>query len=335
MTGRKRGGAKSGIFFANAEEATPDEGGLPQTRKMKSKNICLLVAGTALLLTSCSQSAGAKNHAATISSPTHLSTPAAAASVASGVPRFDHVVVVVLENKAYSQLVGAGNTPFLTHLAATGAVLTHSYAITHPSQPNYLALFSGSTQGLTDDSCPHSYRGPNLAGALLAAGDTFTGYSQSLPSVGYTGCSSGAYARKHNPWVNFPALPSAVNQPMTAFPADLSRLPKLSFVIPNLNNDMHDGTISQSDQWLSAHLGLYQAWASSHNSLLIVTTDEDDHNHANQVLTIFSGAHVKVGHYATTTNHYGVLRTLLASFKLAPFGAAVSAAPITAVWQRP
>src|SRR5262245_25706402 len=75
------------------------------------------------------------------------------------VPRFAHIVVVILENHAYSQIIDASDAPFLNTLAASGAVMTQSYAITHPSQPNYLALFSGSTQGLTDDSCPHSYTG--------------------------------------------------------------------------------------------------------------------------------------------------------------------------------
>src|SRR5262249_11245821 len=82
------------------------------------------------------------------------------------------------------------------------AVFTRAFAETHPSQPNYLALFSGSTQGVTDDSCPHTFAADNLARALLDAGRTFTGYSEGLPSPGYSGCSSGSYARKHNPWAD-------------------------------------------------------------------------------------------------------------------------------------
>jgi acid phosphatase len=78
----------------------------------------------------------------------------------------------------------------------------------------------------------------------MAAGRSFVGYSDSLPSVGFTGCSSGPYARKHNPWVDFPALAAAVNQPMTAFPSNLGELPDVSFVVPNLDHDMHDGSIS-------------------------------------------------------------------------------------------
>ena len=250
----------------------------------------------------------------------------------AGVPRFAHIIVVILENHAYSEIVQAGDAPFLHALAASGAVLTQSYAITHPSQPNYLALFSGSTQQLTDDSCPHNYTGPNLAGALLAAGRTFGGYSDSLPSVGFTGCSSGPYVRKHNPWVDFPALPASVNQPMSAFPSNFGHLPDVSFVVPNLDHDMHDGSISQGDQWLQTHLGDYARWAAGHDSLLIVTADEDDEGHGNRIPTIFAGAHVRPGPSAVRTDHYGLLRTVLASFGLPVFGQAIEARPITAIW---
>jgi acid phosphatase len=250
----------------------------------------------------------------------------------AGVPRFAHIVVVILENHAYSEIVGSVDAPFLNALAASGAVLTQSYAITHPSQPNYLALFSGSTQQLTDDSCPHSYAGPNLAATLIAAGRTFVGYSDNLPSMGFAGCSSGPYARKHNPWVDFRALPATINQPMTAFPAEFGELPDVSFVIPDLDHDMHDGTIGESDQWLREHLGDYARWAPGNDSLLIVTADEDDSGHGNRIPTIIAGAHVRPGPSAAQTDHYGMLRTLLASFALPPFGSAGSAHPITGIW---
>jgi phosphatidylinositol-3-phosphatase len=257
---------------------------------------------------------------------------AGASSTATAVPRFDHIVVVVLENHAYSQIVGSSSAPYLNSLADRAAVLTRSYAITHPSQPNYLALFSGSTQGLTDDSCPHNYSGPNLATALVGAGASFVGYSEDLPATGYTGCSAGAYARKHNPWVDFGALPTTMNQPLTAFPEDLSRLPTVSFVIPNLDNDMHDGTVARGDRWLRTHLGAYADWSTAHNSLLVITADEDDKSHDNRIATLFVGAHVRPGRYRERSDHYDLLATLLAGNRLAPFGQAAQAAPITAVW---
>ena len=283
--------------------------------------------------TSTSAMTGVPSTAAHPSTSLSTSTSSSrTASTSRAVPRFDHIVVVVLENHSYSQILGNSNAPYLNSLADRGAVLTHSYAITYPSQPNYLALFSGSTQGLTDNSCPHHYTGPNLAAALLAAGHSFAGYSEDLPAAGFTGCSSGAYVRKHNPWVNFDALPKAVNQPLTAFPRDLDKLPTVSFVIPNLDNDMHDGTIGQGDRWLRAHLGAYADWSTAHNSLLVVTADEDDKSHGNRIPTILVGAHVRPGHYGARTDHYGLLATLLASYGLKPFAGAARADPITSVW---
>lgn len=265
-------------------------------------------------------------------SPARSSPGAGGAGIgAEGVPRFDHIIVVVEENKPYGELVGTSATPFLNGLAASGAVLTQSYAITHPSEPNYLALFSGSTQGLTDDSCPHQYAGPNLAASVITAGETFVGYSESMSSPGSQECSSGDYARKHSPWVDF-SLPIDVNQPMTAFPVDFKQLPTVSFVIPNLQNDMHDGSIAEGDQWLTDHLGAYKDWAATHNSLLVVTTDEDDKGHGNHITTILTGAHVRGGQYPSRTDHYGMLRTLLDSRRLAPFGAAASSPAITEIW---
>src|SRR6478609_1658382 len=139
-----------------------------------------------------------------------LTAAAPAAQAATSVPRFDHIVLVMFENKASSQIT-ASSAPYFQSLAAQGASFSQSYAITHPSQPNYIALFSGSTQGVTSDSCPKTFSAGNLGAQLIAAGLTFKGYSESMPSDGYTGCSSGTYMRKHNSWVDFSNVPAASN----------------------------------------------------------------------------------------------------------------------------
>jgi hypothetical protein len=238
----------------------------------------------------------------------------------------------MMENRSYSDVIGNPSAPFINSLAASGALFTQSFAVTHPSEPNYVALFSGSTQGLTDDSCPHTYRVPNLGSQLNAAGRTFIGYSDSLPSPGFTGCTAGAYARKHVPWIDFADLPASVNQPFTAFPADFTTLPSLSFVIPNLNHDMHDGTIGQGDAWLKQNLAGYAQWATAHNSVLVLTWDEDDGSEDNQIPTIIVGAHVKAGRYGEHVTHYRVLRTLESWFDVAPLGQAAAVDPITDIW---
>src|SRR5436190_4021931 len=97
------------------------------------------------------------------------------AHAVNGVPTPSHVVIAIEENHAYSQIIGSSSAPYINSLANSGALFTQSFAITHPSEPNYLAFFSGSTQGITDDSCPHTFAPPDLGGELIAAGLTFGG----------------------------------------------------------------------------------------------------------------------------------------------------------------
>ena len=131
------------------------------------------------------------------------------ASTPGAVPCPDHVLVVVFENKDYEQVIGNPDAPYLTSLARAGANLTDAHGEAHPSQPNYMALLSGWTQRVRDDSCPQDL-GPatTLASELTGSGHSFVGYSEALPAPGFTGCSSpdGRYARKHNPWVDFSSL---------------------------------------------------------------------------------------------------------------------------------
>jgi len=253
---------------------------------------------------------------------------------ASSIPTYSHVVIVMEENHSYSDIIGdTTDAPYINSLASQGALLTSSFAVTHPSEPNYMALFSGSTYGLTADTCPVSAgSAANLGSELLAAGDTFKGYSEGLPKTGSTTCTSGNYARKHSPWINFSNVPTSDSLPFSSFPTSYSKLPTVSFVIPNLNDDMHNGTINEADTWLDSNISAYATWAKANNSLLIVTWDEDDYTENNQVPTLFVGADVKTGDYDETVNHYNVLATLEQMYGLAEVGASSGATPITDIW---
>jgi acid phosphatase len=262
-----------------------------------------------------------------------LASVAAGQSTAASVPSPAHVVVVVEENHGYSQIIGSPNAPYINTLASEGALFTNSHAVTHPSQPNYLELFSGSNHGVTDDSCPHTFSVASLESELNAAGKSFEGYSEGLPAVGSRVCTSGTYARKHVPWTDFSKDLTADNQPFTSFPTDFSKLPTVAFVIPNLNDDMHNGTIQQGDTWLQAHLLDYVTWAKKNNSLLIVTFDEDQGTTTNHIATIFVGPMVKPGKYSEKINHYNVLRTIEDMYGLGHLGSSASATRITDVWQ--
>jgi phosphatidylinositol-3-phosphatase len=262
--------------------------------------------------------------------------PGSAAASAPGpaaVPAPAHIVVVVMENHSYGDIIGNGAAPFINGLARQGALFTRSYAVTHPSEPNYLALFSGSTQGVSDDSCPHTFTARNLAADLAAAGKSFTGYAEGLPDAGATDCGSGNYARKHAPWVNFTNVPAAASEPFSRFPgSDPGALPTVSWVIPDLCHDMHDCAVSTGDTWLRDHLAGYAQWARTHRSLLILTWDEDDGSAANHVATIFVGQFVTPGSYGQRITHYNVLATIEQAYHLHRDGNAAAAAPVTGIW---
>jgi hypothetical protein len=253
---------------------------------------------------------------------------------AAALPRPAHVVIVVEENRSEGNIIGNKATPFITALAAHGANMAQSFAETHPSEPNYLALFAGSTFGVTKDTCPvNGGNTPNLASELLAAGYTFIGYAEDLPVAGSPVCSAGKYARKHVPWANFTNVPPANSVPFSAFPmGNYANLPTVSFVIPNNDNNMHDGSIAQGDAWLNRQLSGYANWAVANNSLLIVTWDEDDNGSRNQIPTVIYGAHVQPGTYDEQISHYNVLSTLEQMYGLPKTGNAVNAPPIATIW---
>jgi hypothetical protein len=254
----------------------------------------------------------------------------------AAVPRPRHVVVVVMENHAFDQIIGNRRASYINSLAHRGALLTRSYAVTHPSEPNYLALFSGSTHGITGDQCPIMFDAPNLAADLIRKHLTFTGYAEGLPTSGSSVCVLGEYARKHVPWTDFRNLPRGLNQPFSRFPQDYYRLPTVSFVIPNLCHDMHmhNCSVATGDAWLRTHIGGYARWAMTHDSLLIVTFDEDDGSQSNQIATIFVGQQVKPGRYSRPVDIYNLLRTIEQAYGLRHDGQAARHYPITWIWRR-
>jgi hypothetical protein len=258
------------------------------------------------------------------------------AHAAGALPSPDHTIVVVLENHAYSQVIGSSSAPYINSLKTGGANLSQSYALTHPSQPNYYALFSGSTQGITSDACVTIgfSSAANLGSEVIASGGTFGSYNETLPSQGSTACTSGKYAQKHNPWFGFGNVPTSTAKTFAQFPTDYSTLPKMSFVIPNLCSDMHDCSVATGDTWVKNNLGAYATWAKTHNSLLVITFDEDNSLSGNRIPTVLYGQPVTPGSSsATTYNHYNLLRTLedLAGTSTHA-GQAASASDITGVW---
>ena len=264
-------------------------------------------------------------------------------------PRYDHVVVVVEENRTFGQIIGdTVNAPYISSLASGGVSFNNMFSITHPSQPNYLHLFAGSAQGIIDDSLITTYpfTSANLGAELIAAGFTFRGYSEYLNAVGdaaydphtATDPPGTKYRRKHNPWANWQGagvnqIPPVTNNIFANFPVDFTTLPTVSFVVPDQNHDMHDGSRKMGDDWLLANLSAYAAWAPTHNSLLVITWDEDDYNLVNRIPTVFHGANLKNRRSAAPTwTLHNFLRTLEDMYGTAHAGRAALVKPIVGVF---
>ncbi len=257
-------------------------------------------------------------------------------------PQPDHIVIVIEENHGYNDIIGSSQAPYINSLVddTLSALFTDSHGVTHPSQPNYLWLFSGDNQGVTDDNPPIDtpFTTLNLGAELLSNGKTFAGYSEDLPFAGFHGGSSGAYVRKHNPWVNWQdaspnGIPWNLNKPFSEFPTNYNSLPTVSFVIPNMNNDMHDGSISQGDTWLQDNLDGYVQWSKTHNSILIFTFDEDDFTSINWIPTIFIGQIIKDGEYNQSINHLNVLRTIEDMYGLGYAGSSGDSSALSDCWR--
>ena len=233
-----------------------------------------------------------------------LLTGGALAATTSMVPIYDHIVIVVEENHGYSQIIGNSNAPFINSLIPLGALLTHDHAITHPSLPNYLALYAGSTFGVTSDT-PQPESDPTLYTVLHHAGLTFIGWVD------------GGSDPDHVPWQNFPEGTS-VQRNFTSFPqGNFPALPKISFVIPSDTHNMHSASIAQGDLWLQQHLGAYIAWAPLHNSLFVLTWDENNGTAGNRIATILVGTHIALHTLdGSSYNHYNLLSTILAAGNL-------------------
>ncbi len=258
-----------------------------------------------------------------------LGTPLVVA--AASVPRPAHTIIIVEENKTFAQIVGNGAAPYINRLANRGALFTDAHGVTHPSLPNYMALFAGLTND-NGDGCPPtgvSPTAPNLASELIGAHLSFAGYAEALPATGSSVCAAGTYARKHVPWASFTNVPRSDAKAFAALPS-YDALPTVSFIIPDVDDDMHDGTIAAGDQWLRSHLTSLVKWADAHDSLVVLTWDEG-YDRTNSIPTILYGPMVKPGRYPERIDHYNVLRTLEDAYHLRRTGMAADVAPL-ACW---
>jgi phosphatidylinositol-3-phosphatase len=241
-----------------------------------------------------------------------------------------HVVVVVMENAEYEQIIGNRAAPYVNLLARRYGLAIDSHAITHPSLPNYLALTSGSTQGIESDctSCAVSAR--NIVDQLEAAGVSWRAYLEGLPRPCYEGAGSGGYAKKHNPFAYYrdvsgsPARCSKLVG-FGALAADLrsGALPTFAWVSPNLCDDGHDCATATADHFLARTIPLLLRELGAHG-FLVLTWDEGSSDsgccgaaHGGHVATIVAGPDVRRrARSSTPLDHYGVLATIEDALRL-------------------
>jgi phosphatidylinositol-3-phosphatase len=260
-------------------------------------------------------------------------SPAAAGHPCTGAAppaRFAHVILIVMENHGFDQV--AGHSPFLNALARRCGLAAGYHAVTHPSLPNYLALASGSTQGLDGQDCSPGGAcrsgGPSIFGQT-----TWRAYAESMPGT----CGridSGDYAPRHNPAVYFTRAAAACptnDVPLTRLPGDLrsGRLAAYTFIAPNLCHDEHNCEIPDGDAWLARWVPRITSSPAyrAGKTALFITYDEDDRGEGNRVYTVVVAPSVRPGTVSRSPfTHYSLLRTQEQLLGLPALGQAASAA---------
>ena len=279
---------------------------------------------------------GATGATGTTTAPTTStgSTAATGTTGTSAATGYSHVVVLIEENYDGPAVVGGSAAPYLKGLAAQGEYWPSYHGVSHPSEPNYLALFTGATQGADGSDNCIAATAPSIIGEATAAGVTAGGYIETLASGG------PPYACRHDPFSQL-ADARAHETDFSGFPAAFATLPRLSFVVPNTVDDMHDNGIAPGDSWAQSHIDAYAQWAKANNSLLFVISDENDGDASyssnqpgesgNTALAIAVGAGVVPGTVNQTSfDHYSMLRTLEDIFGLGHLGASAAAADMLA-----
>jgi phosphatidylinositol-3-phosphatase len=258
--------------------------------------------------------------------------PAAGAATAAGrLPAFDHVYLIVMENREYGSIVGSPNAPYINSLIRAYGLATNYDAVSHPSEPNYLALFGGSTFGVTNDGIYNLARS-NLAKQLWSAALSWHVYEQDYPGhCSRTSASRGGvdlvgvggwYARKHDPAISFRNIARHPDRcaNITSLASFDPSAADFEMIVPNTKNDMHSGTTAQGDAFLQAFVPLITNSAAFAHSLLVITWDEGwtHRGGGGHVATIVVSPMLKSSGIQSSVphNHYSLLRTIEAGLGL-------------------
>ncbi len=241
---------------------------------------------------------------------------------ASRLPPFSHIYTIVMENKEFGSIVGSPAAPYLNSLIAQYGLATNYTGVAHPSEPNYFALFSGSTQGATGDGV-YNLTGQNLADQIEAAGKTWRVFAENVSLNCFTGSIAingedglGYYARKHEPAISFtdirrsPARCTNITD-LTHFDPTAANY---QLIIPNLCNDMHDCSVGVGDNFLKGFVPkILNSPAWQQGGILFIVWDEGTTSigGGGQVpLLVISNYVAKGTRSAVAYNHYSLVRTI-------------------------
>jgi phosphatidylinositol-3-phosphatase len=242
-----------------------------------------------------------------------------------GVAQYSHVVWIMLENVGYS-VVGSSSAPYFNQLASRCGLATNDSAVSHPSLPNYIALTSGATQGISDDGEPstHPLDVPSIFSQL---GSKWKAFVESMP----TACdrvTSGSYAARHNPAVYFTNIASQCRRSDVPLVLPLKLSASFTMVVPNICNDMHSCPVSVGDAWLKRFVPLIisSTQYQSRSLVLFISFDENNSLASNQVPTLVIAPSTPKGErVANPFTHYSLLRTTETLLHVRPLGQASTA----------
>jgi acid phosphatase len=249
------------------------------------------------------------------------------------------VFLVVEENHSFTEVIGNSSMPYLNGLASKYALAKQYFANAHPSIPNYLMLTTGQMETL-NDNFSGTIGDDNVVRELVSAGKTWKTYQESIPSAGYLGGDALPYVRRHNPFSllsdvqNNPAQAANI-VPFTQFATDLANnsLPNFSFIVPDVNNDAHDGTLATADSWLQSNIApLIASSTFQSGGLLVILFDEgelSDFNHGGgQVAAVIVSSHSKPNFQSQTLyQHQSTLRLVLDALGVKKFPGQAATAP--------
>jgi hypothetical protein len=284
----------------------------------KARWACLALV-LALLCSGCSRTSEPPSR--------HLKVPVAAQGVA-----VTKVLVVVVENHSLPQM--SAQMPYSFSLAKRFGYAKNYFAVVHPSLPNYLAMTSGSTHGISDDAPPsrHPLSSTSVFAQALQRGKTAGVYADGMPGRCVGADGGNGYAVKHNPWAYYVKEHRACeagDKPLTALSHAVSQgsLPNVGMVIPNMCHDAHNCSLSVADTWIRGVLrGVFKGpdWKSGHLAI-VITADEDDRHHHNKILTVVVHPSQHAHVVSTRLNHYSLSRLLSQVVHAQPLGRAAGA----------